>query len=175
MKDELRIKRICRITSIIIVMILSLLCYANSFAATGVYLGSGNVYYGGGDMNYNVRGYVYYNSNTSTALNLSSLAQWIDNYGVYNINEVHFTAHDGNFDKYTHSWGYINPVTTGNSKRVEADWEAICSGYGYNSVYQKNSSQVYAYTDIVSGYSYAGLGGWDSWWFASSRSDSFHY
>lgn len=90
-------------------------------------------------------------------------------------NEVHFTAHDANFDKYTHSWGYINAVTTGNNTRIEADWESICASEGYNSVYQKNNTDVFVYTDIVSGYSYAGLGGWASYWFPSTRQDNFHY
>jgi len=164
------------LTSFAMTIVLLVTCSVSVFASTGVYLGSGNIYYGGGDMNYDVRGYVYYNSNTSSAINLSSLVQWVFNYGVYEINEVHFEAFDANYNKYTHNWGYLdNGIKTGKNSRIEADWDSICLARGYNTVYSKNSSQSFAYTDLYSGYSYAGLGGWGTFWFPSSRSSSFHY
>lgn len=90
MKGIIGSKRVRRLATFFIVLVLTLSCSMSAFAATGIYLGSGNVYYANGDIDYDVRGYVYYNSNTSSALNLSSLVQWIYNYGVYDVKRSPF-------------------------------------------------------------------------------------
>ena len=163
----------------IIQMFVVLLCISCStvigFAETGIFLGTGNVYYASGDINYDVTGYVYYNSNSTTALNISSSVQVVKNYGVYDVNEYSFIVHDAEFDKYVHAWGYLsNPITSGTQRRIEAVWSPICLSAGYSdTIFEKNGNDLYVYTSITSGYSYAGLGGWHTYWFPNSRSSSF--
>lgn len=145
--------------------------------STGIYLGSGNVYKFSGDVDYDVRGYVYYNANTSTYIDVNSMVQWIYNYGEYNVDQARFEAHDGEFNNYNITEGLINitGVEPGDNVRLEADWESICRLDGKSTIYQKNNNDVYAYTNMVSGNSYAGLGGWASYWFPTTREDLFHY
>lgn len=167
-----------KITALSIILVLVLICSISAMAATsttGIYLGSGNVYYANGDIDYDVRGYVYYNSNNASSLDLSSMVQWVYNYGVYEVNESHFEAHDGEFINYTQAWGYINGITAGENARIEADWESVCASNGKSHVYAKNNTDKFAYTSMVSGYSYGGLGGWSSYWFQTTREDDFHF
>ena len=161
----------------IIVALLVMCASTQAFAATGVYLGSDTVYYAGGDLEYDVRGYVYYNSNSTTSLNLYSLCQWIFNHGNYEVDNVEFYANDGAQTKNTSTWAYLsNPVTSGNNSRIETQWYPICVAKGYSdSVFSKNTSEHFAYTDMVAGNRYVLLGGWQSYWYQTSRDDDFHY
>lgn len=166
---------------IILTAILLFCCSFNAKAATNaqsIFLGSGNVDYdfAASTVNYDVNGYVYINSNTTEALDISSMVQWIFNYGIYSVNEVRFEAHDGEWENYQQAFGYIDDVGTGDNARIEADWESICSAEGKSNVYEKiGSPDKFAYTNMVSGYSQAGLGGWASFWFENTREDDFHY
>jgi len=162
---------------IMFIIIFSFTCSATVFAVTGIYLGSGNVYYSNGDINYDVLGYVYYNSNTSTTLDVYSLCQWVYNNGVYVIDETQYRVHSGDFSKYTDYPLPIVPITSGNYRRMEVDWETVCyiRHGSTNTSYAKNSSEKYVRTVMLSGYSSAGLGGWSCDWFPSSRSAFFAY
>ena len=117
-----------RITTLSVMMVLALTYSVSAMAATGIYIGSGNVYYANGDVDYDVKGYVYYNSNTASSLDLSSMVQWVYNYGVYEVNEAHFEAYDGEFINYMETWGYIEGVTAGEDVRIEAEMRRLYPG-----------------------------------------------
>lgn len=142
----------------------------NVNAATGVYLGSGTVdYYG---LNYTIKGYVYYNSNTSSALNVSSLCMWVQNDCEYPINEAQYTVHDQKFKKNTEVYFTVPAVKKGKTKRIEGDWSSVCDSNGYNTKYTKNQ---YVRTNTVCGNSNALWGGWECFWYSSSHKKNFHY
>ena len=169
-----------KITVLAIVLVMAFSCSFNTLAATtatgtGIFLGSGNVSYPQGEVDYDVKGYVYYHSNTTAALELSALVQWIYNYGDYEVNEFYFAAHDGAVSNQMHSGGYINPIPAGGNYRIEADWEAVCDSEGESNVYLKNGADQFAYTNIAAGFSSAALGGWSSYWFPTTREDYFHF
>lgn len=157
--------------AIALVMILS--CSFSAMAAprsTGVYLGAGVVNLGDGIVNYQINGHVYYNANTSTYLNLASLAQWIYNYGSQVIDEVSFYASNGACTNITDTGYYdITPITAGNAARIE-------HSYFVNPVFQKDGPTQLACTSIKAGF-YGGIsnGAWDSSWYPTTRSDSFNH
>lgn len=103
------------------------------------------------------------------------MVQWIYNYGVYDIDEAHFIAHDGEFINYIQARAYINGVSAGENTRIEADWKSICASDGKSHIYAKNTADRFAYTNMASGYSYSTIGGWSSYWFPSTREDDFHF
>lgn len=145
-----------------------------AFAYSSVYLGSGVVSHPIYDINATVKGYVYYNSNTSTALNLYSLAQYVTNNGTYDIDELDFTASDGKELAY-HNECIIynsNPIITNETRRVEKYWASVVS----NTTYAKNSygSTPFAYTNIYAGNSDYNVGGWTTYWFSTYRESDFH-
>lgn len=147
---------------------------STALAATGVYLGSGNAYFAGGDIDFDMRGYVYYNSNTSTAINIYSLAQWVDNYGYYYIDEYEFSAATGTNSKHNTAGDYLlDPIDTGENKRIETIWSTVTS----NTTYAKNGTGgvAFATTDMLAGYS-AGYyyGGWTTYWKSNSYESQFH-
>lgn len=141
----------------------------NAYAVTGIYIGRGNVSSPNGVIDYDVRAHVYYFSNTSSSLDVHSLVQYIDNYGSYNVNEVVFKVHEGDFSKFTDIDYFIEPITAGNYRRIEADWVGICYSKGYNTLYSKNGDDVAALTSIFAGFDSFFLGGWDVYWFPYSR------
>ena len=169
-------KGIRKLFIVAIVMLLAFTSSVSAFAATGVYFGRGNVYWG--IIDYDVASYLYYNTNSSTKLDVDSLVMYVYNYGV-DVNEVHFEVFDSNYAKYTVSWGYLaNPITNGNSARLEADWDSICyaNHQSFNTEYSKtNGNGNFVYADMVAGQSYAGLGGWESFWFPTYYDPYFHY
>lgn len=151
--------------------------YANAAVAksTGVYLGSDTVYYANGDIDYEIRGYVYHNGNTSSYLDVSSMAMFVTNYGVYPVNEFLFEAYDGEAVHHDSTWGYIDDLMDGDSRRLEADWEEICESSDSSTVYDKIGNLECACTNMVCGYRYGGLGGWLSFWYTDDREDDFHF
>lgn len=152
---------------------ISVLFFASSKAvnaATGVYLGSGTIdYYG---LDYTIKGYVYYNSNTSTTLNVSSLCMWVENNCDYAINEAQYSVHDQKFKKNTDVYFQVSAIKKGKTKRIEGDWSSVCSSNGYNTKYTKND---YVRTNTVCGNSNALWGGWECFWYSSNRVKNFHY
>lgn len=94
---------------------------------------------------------------------------------VWKLLAIMFNHVEANYNKHTVTSGSITPISGGTTKRCEFDWEAVCQVRGYNSVYQKNSSQHYAYTDTCAGYGYAYLAGISCIWRQTSKSASFHH
>ena len=139
-------------------------------ASTGIYLGSGTVSYG--TVNYTVKGYVYYNSNTSTALDIYSLCEYVTNNCSSTIDEEVFRAHDAAFNKDV-SITWPTTITNGNTVRLEQNWYTACTIKGYSSTsFTKNS---YVTTQTSAGFYIYGLGGWFCDWFSSYRSANFYY
>ena len=159
-----------------IIVILALSCSVSAFAATGVYIGRGNVYWG--IIDYDVAGHLYYNTNNSTTLDVYSLVMYIYNYGL-DVDEVRFEVYDSAFSKYTLSWGYLaTPVANGSSARVEADWASICysNHLSINTAYSKtNGNGDLVFADMVAGISWVTLGGWYSYWYPTYYSSQFLY
>ena len=135
-----------------------------SWALTGISTGTNTIQYNS-VLDYEVWGYVYYNSNTASALDLYSLCQWVHNYGAYPIDYMEFEALDGMDAKHVHYYPDLTPaITTGNDARVEIDWLTKSQQFGYSdAVFQKGNSFVF--TRMGSGHkaSYL-LGGFVSYW-----------
>lgn len=135
-----------------------------SWALTVASTGTNLVQYNG-VLDYEVWGYVYYNSNTATALDLYSLCQWVHNYGTYPVDYMEFYAIDGMDDKCVFYYPDLSPaIATGGNARVEIDWLLKAQEWGYSdAVFQKGNSFVF--TRMGSGHkaSYL-LGGFVSYW-----------
>lgn len=168
------LKRFLKTMAVGLTLMAILLSPANaSQNTTTVYLGSGTVAYASVD--YDIWGYVSYKSNTTTALDVSSLMMWAWNNGAIPINETFFQVHDGAYVKHqTTSWTFT-PVMADENVRLEADWSAICRADGENTLYQKIGNMSLVYTNMACGYNYGGMGGWSSYWYPSYRDDRFHY
>lgn len=142
-------------------------CSFNALAATTTivseFLGRDNVNEGDGAFDFDIKAYVY-RDNTRDTVEVSSMVQWIYNYGICNVNEVVFEGHDGDYDNHTYLFAYIDPVTTGNNARFEADWDGICEEQNNSHIYQKNGSEGFAFTRMASGYTYGPYGNWLSYW-----------
>ena len=157
-----------KLLTVLIVLTLIISCSANAFAATGIYFGSGTVS-SWPDINFEVRGYFYYNSNTSAALDIYSMAQWVYNYGNAAVNQQYWFATDEGGTKPTGQVAGINPITYGNNRRVELPWSSLVS----NTSYPKNGTNKAVMTDMSSTTQFVG-GGWGCNWFQSSYSPYFH-
>lgn len=168
-------------TFIALVLVFACLTSATAITVTtGVYIGTGNVYFANGSIDYDVKGYVYYNSNTTAAIDISSMVQWVYNYGIYDVELMEFEARDGKSYETTNG-NYvikvheIEPIATGKNSRVEIDWETFCLSGGMSNVYEKNTSSKFATTDITAGTDSLLIGGWLSYWYQTNRDDKFHY
>ena len=146
-----------------------------AFADTTAYLGTDRVNIASGEQNFTVAGYVTYAANNTQTLDVTAMEQWIENDGVYDVDVTRFVAHNGTGDNYTMTeWSLGDPITGGTSGYIEADWHSVCDSRGTSPVYQKNSDDRVAVTDMASGYSYGLMGGWLSYWFTTYREDTFH-
>lgn len=167
-----------RMLSLALTLMMCLSLSVTAFAATEAYLTQVTVEDSilAGDVSFTMRGYVYYNSNTSTSLDIDSMAQTITNNGDVYITMASFEASDGTGSD-SHYWlsddldnGGVAP---GRSQRVEADWWTICEGYyGDDTVYAKNSSgnsEIFAYTQLIAGYGQSVQGGIDTYWYSNRR------
>lgn len=161
--------------AIALVMILS--CSFSAMAATRTIcaiLGWGTANLGDGIVNYQVNGQIYYNENTSTQVSITSMVQWIYNYGTQPINETYFHAYDA-LATNSVSWPVDCSITAGNNQRIEVNWYGACMHLGKSHVYPKNGSYNTAHTSMVAGYDGGVYSAWDSWWYPTTRRDYFHF
>ena len=148
---------------------LSVLGVSTALAAT--YATSTRSYTFSDDVNFSVRKYVTYSSNSSSALDVDSLAAYIVNSGDVAVEQVDFRVTDSEFDKDTFNHVIVS-VQSGRSLRVEADWWDVCQADGYDdTIFSKND---YVYTDVTVGVSDYLRCGWETFWYASNRSTSWH-
>jgi len=150
----------------LIVVILLLLSVNSVWATTGVYIGKGTVVELNGQQDFTIKCYAYYDSNTSSELELSSLVQYVNNYGDLPVDEVMFKALSGDYTPSTQiGYYYITPITTGNYRRLEGS---------FHETYEKNGGSDCAMTSMTSGYQNGYFGVWDSFWYSNSRDDDFN-
>ena len=169
----LRTKRIRTLVVVLLMTILTLSFTANASAATGIYLGAGFPYKSNGYVNTEVRGYVYYNSNTTSQMDVSSLVQYVFNNGNADVNMCEYYVHTPSFSKYTTYTDYITPITKNNYRRMEIDWATICyyNHYNYNTTYSKENN--YVYTFMIAANAALGGGEWNTYWFATSPGTNY--
>jgi len=163
----LKKKLVRSLVSVFLVALMTLSITASALAYTGVYLGAGFAYKASGFVNTEVRGYVYYNSNNTSQIDVYSLCQWVFNSGSATVNVCEYLVNDPNFTKYTTYTDYITPITQGNYRRMELDWASICylNHYNYNTSYNKNGS--FAFIELLAANIALAGGEWDSFWFSS--------
>lgn len=164
-------RRICRLVALIMLFVSFPM---ESFAYSIQYLGYKTPSVGNGDLSYDVRGYVYYNSNTSTYLDVHTLLLTGKNKGVYDLNEFRFETSEGNFDKSVVTY-QTTTISSGKEFRLEAEWASVCNANGYsNTKFMKNGSENTVYTDLSIGTSYAGMTGFETFWYPDKILTSFH-
>ena len=128
-----------------------------------------------GSPNFTVGGYVTYSANNGEVLDVASMKQWVENEGVYDVDLARFLARNGtDTNQMATEWPLGDPISGGESAYIEADWHSLCNSAGKSHVYDKNSSDKFASTDMASGYNYGLMGGWLSYWFVDHRVDKFH-
>ena len=146
-----------------------------SLADTTVYIGKDRVNIANGSQNFTVGGYVTYSANNGEVLDVASMKQWVENEGVYDVDLARFLARNGtDTNQMATEWPLGDPISGGESAYIEADWHSLCNSAGKSHVYDKNSSDKFASTDMASGYNYGLMGGWLSYWFVDHRVDKFH-
>ena len=146
-----------------------------SLADKTVYIGKDRVNIANGSPNFTVGGYVTYSANNGEVLDVASMKQWVENEGVYDVDLARFLARNGtDTNQMATEWPLGDPISGGESAYIEADWHSLCNSAGKSHVYDKNSSDKFASTDMASGYNYGLMGGWLSYWFVDHRVDKFH-
>lgn len=146
-----------------------------SFASHQVWLGTDQANLLGGGLLFDVNAYLYYNSNTSTQLDIDAMLISGVNRGDRSLDKILFEASEGNFNKSITTNTGISPVSTNEPYRIEVDWNGICSLEGENTVFNKNGPENTVYTDISIGYSELGLAGFETFWYPTGKpQSSFH-
>jgi len=119
---------------------------------------------------------LYYNSNTTTAIDIYSLAAYVTVIGGTSVTKFSFYAHDALFTKYTACSVACN-ISAGSSYRYEEPWSLECyiNNGTWNTTYPKNGSNNFVFCEVdASGIAGIG-GGWDFYIFQSSIDKKFHY
>ena len=164
---------------IVATLILCLTCPASASTApsdsTLLSLGVGHASSGNGDIDYYVQGMIYHRANNATLIEIPAMAMWIQNYGDFDVNAIHFEAHNGDYTNHTPINWNIDPIPAYTDRRIEADWDSICYARGNTHTYLKNGTASLAYTRMSAGFSYGGLAGWTTFWYANSRDNNFYY
>ena len=166
----------CVTIVLILCVLVSWLLPADAYGAVNIsnrYLGSGSYSNSNGSVAYNIKAYVYYNSNTSDELDVYSLSETVTNNGTEEITKADFEVSDAQDNKLTMlADGNLSvPIEGGERRRLEIIWSEVCGAYGYDdTVYEKND---FVYVYIGAGNTYYQESGWASYWYSNSVTTNF--